>query len=120
MTLMALAQRESFPYTWHIWVIVEADGVMIARKTISIILFPSAENIARWLILIITSASKGTAIRRRNDTKYKQKKNKEIKNRNYKIAQKFDYKEFNKNVDKNLKKAIDYCVQGMGYKEGHD
>ena len=36
---------------------------------------------------------------------------KDCLNRNYKIAQKFDYKEFNKNVDKNLKKAIDYCVQ---------
>lgn len=36
---------------------------------------------------------------------------KDFLNRNYKIAQKFDYKEFNKNVDKNLKKAIDYCVQ---------
>ena len=31
---------------------------------------------------------------------------KDCLNRNYKIAQKFDYKEFNKNVDKNLKKAI--------------
>ena len=36
---------------------------------------------------------------------------KDFLNRNYKVAQKFDYKEFNKNVDKNLKKVMDYCVK---------
>lgn len=36
---------------------------------------------------------------------------KDFLNRNYKIVKKFDYKEFNKNVDKNLKEAIDYCTQ---------
>ena len=43
-TLIALAYRESFPYTWHICVTVEADGVMMARKTISRIFVPSAEK----------------------------------------------------------------------------
>ena len=36
---------------------------------------------------------------------------KDFLNRNYKVAQKFDYKEFNKNVDKSLKKVVDYCVK---------
>lgn len=36
---------------------------------------------------------------------------KDFLNRNYKEVQKFDYNEFNKNVDKSLKEAINYCVQ---------
>ena len=54
---MALAYWESFPYTWHIWVIVEAEGVITARNTISSNFFPSKcseEDINRDAALLLT------------------------------------------------------------------
>ena len=69
-TFMALAYCESLPYTWHICVTVDADGVITARKTISIIFGASAERSANRLPLIKTSAISGTTSIRKKETKY--------------------------------------------------
>lgn len=69
-TFMALAYCESLPYTWHICVTVDADGVITARKTISIIFGASAESFANRLPLIKISAISGTTSIRKKGTKY--------------------------------------------------
>lgn len=61
-TLMALAYFASFPYTWHICVTVDAEGVIIARNTMSIIFGASEESAAIRLSLIRASAMSGITI----------------------------------------------------------
>ena len=58
-TLMALAYFASFPYTWHICVTVDAEGVITARNTMSIIFGASEESAASRLSLIRASAMSG-------------------------------------------------------------
>ena len=61
-TLMALAYFASFPYTWHICVTVDAEGVITARNTMSIIFGASEESAASRLSLIRASAMSGITI----------------------------------------------------------
>lgn len=61
-TLMALAYFASFPYTWHICVTVDAEGVITARNTMSIIFGASEESAASRLSLIRASAMRGITI----------------------------------------------------------
>ena len=61
-TLMALAYFASFPYTWHICVTVDAEGVITARNTMSIIFGASEESAAIRLSLIRASAMSGITI----------------------------------------------------------
>ena len=61
-TLMALAYFASFPYTWHICVTVDAEGVITARNTMSIIFGASEESAASGLSLIRASAMSGITI----------------------------------------------------------
>ena len=49
---------------------VDAEGVMTARNTISMIFGASAETHSRWLIFIRRSAMSGTTIILKNETKY--------------------------------------------------
>ena len=60
--LMALAYFASFPYTWHICVTVDAEGVITARNTMSIIFGASEESAASRLSLIRASAMSGITI----------------------------------------------------------
>ena len=61
-TLMALAYFASFPYTWHICVTVDAEGVITARNTMSIIFGALEESAAIRLSLIRASAMSGITI----------------------------------------------------------
>lgn len=54
-TFKRLEYVASLLYTWTIWVIVEADGVMEARYTMSSKVLPSGINSYTWLTHIISS-----------------------------------------------------------------